>query len=227
MIARRALPLLALAALARPARAASADLALSCDTTLAPALRRAASAYKARTGVHVFVFPTSPQLIVPQLERDIQNDIVVTQTGILQQTAQAGIIAAPVEARWQNPLVIAGRPGASLDGAFAFVDGDGPALLPRLGVRPARTLGAIDTDGVAFLLSSGRAEAGLLYMTDARAHEGLAVLRPVPAAAQPPPRYAAAVTKLAQRPNPQGFVTFLAGAEATSILTAAGLERLA
>lgn len=112
----------------------------------------------------MFIFATGPGLILPQLVRDIQNDIVVTQTAIL---AQAGIIAAPVRAQWRNPLVIAGRAGAATtDGAFAVTDPspasdiDGPALLARLAIKPARTLGAVDTDKVASLLTTGAAQAG-------------------------------------------------------------------
>ena len=178
----------------------------------------------------MFIFATGPGLILPQLVRDIQNDIVVTQTAIL---AQAGIIAAPVRAQWRNPLVIAGRAGAATtDGAFAVTDPspasdiDGPALLARLAIKPARTLGAVDTDEVAFLLTTGAAQAGLLYMTDVRADARLAAIRPVPAEAQPPPLYAAAVTRLARRPNPEDFVAFLTTKEAGDILAAAGLEAI-
>ena len=110
-IGRRALPLLALAAISTPVLADTVDLAVTCDTTLAPALRKAAAAYKARSGVRVFVFPTGPGLILPQLVRDIQNDIVVTQTAILDQAVQAGVVAAAVVAQWRNPLVIAGLQG--------------------------------------------------------------------------------------------------------------------
>ena len=60
------------------------DRAVNCDTTLAPALRKVVDAYKARFGGHVFVFPTGPGLILPQLVRDIQNDIVVTQVATLR-----------------------------------------------------------------------------------------------------------------------------------------------
>ena len=157
-------------------QAAGGDLAVNCDTTLAPALRKVVDAYKARFGGHVFIFATGPGLILPQLVREIQNDIVVTQTAILEQAAQAGVIAAPVRAQWRNPLVIAGRAGAATtDGAFAVTDPspasdiDGPALLARLAIKPARTLGAVDTDEVAFLLATGAAQAGLLHMTDVRA----------------------------------------------------------
>ena len=116
-IRRRALPLLALAAVGTPALAETVDLSVTCDTTLAPALRKAAAAYRAQSGVRVFVFPTGPGLILPQLVRDIQNDIVVTQTGILDQAVQAGVVAVAVRPQWRNPLVIAGlRDEAAMTG---------------------------------------------------------------------------------------------------------------
>ena len=105
-------------------------------------------------------------------------------------------------------------------------DIDGPALLARLAIKPARTLGAVDTDEVAFLLTTGAAQAGLLHMTDVRADPRLAAVRPVPAEAQLPPLYAAAVTRLARRPNPEDFVAFLTTREAGDILVAAGLEAI-
>ncbi len=181
--------------------------------------------------MRVFVFPTGPGLILPQLVRGIQNDVVITQTTILEQAAQAGVIAATVRAQWRNPLVIAGlQDTAPTDGTFAATDPtpaadiDGPALLTRLDIKPARVIGAVDTDEVAFLLTTGAARAGLLHMTDVRADERLAVIRAVPAEAHPPLLYAATVTRLARRPNPAGFVAFLVTQEATDILTADGLE---
>jgi molybdate transport system substrate-binding protein len=230
-IRRRALPLLALAAISAPALADTVDLSVSCDTALAPALRKAAAAYRAQSSVRVFVFPTGPGLILPQLVRDIQNDIVVTQTAILDQAVQAGVVAAAVGAQWRNPLVIAGLQGQSaLTGTFAAPDPtpasdiDGPAILARLDIKPAGTLGAVDTDEVAFLLTTGAAQAGVLHMTDVRANARLAVIRPVPADVHAPLLYAASVTRLARRPNPDGFVAFLATKDATDVLTAAGLE---
>jgi hypothetical protein len=232
-IGRRTLPWLGLAALIRPASAGTPGLAVTCDTTLGPALREAAAAYKARTATHVFVFPTGPGLILPQLVRDIQNDIVVTQTSILEQAAGAGVIDNAPRAGWRNPLVIAGPRGATaLDRVFAVADAtpasdvDGPALLARLDMKPARILGAVDTDEVAFLLTTGAAQAGLLHLTDVRADDRLEVVQPVPPSAQPPLRYAACATRLASRPDPEGFVRFLA-AEGNAVLSAAGLERIA
>ncbi len=206
-------------------------LSVACDTTLAPALRKAAVAYRARTGVRVYVFPTGPGLLLPQLVRDIQNDIVVTQVAIMQQAAQAGIIAsADGGKRWRNPLVIGGLAGSNMtDGPFAVSDPspasdiDGPAILTRLGLQPARVMGAVDTDEVAFLLTTGAARAGLLHMTDVRAAPGLAVVRPLPTDIAPIV-YGASVTRLASRPDPDGFVTFLGTPEATALLRESGLE---
>jgi hypothetical protein len=39
--------------------------------------------------------------------------------------------------------------------------------------------------------------------------------------------YAASVTRLARRPNPEGFVAFLASKDATDMLAAAGMEPIA
>jgi ABC-type molybdate transport system substrate-binding protein len=226
------LPSLVLAAAAAPVRADSADLVVTCDTTLAPVLRAVGSAYAARSGVHVYVFPTGPGLIVPQLVRDIQNDIVVTQVTTLAQAERAGVIASATTGRsWRNRLVVAGARGASAtDGTLAVSDPspasdiDGPALVARLGLQPAHVLGAVDTDEVAYLVTSGAAQAGLLHMTDVRADRRLEVIREVPAQIRAPVLYAASVTHLARRPNPEGFIGFLATVEANAILTEGGLE---
>ena len=218
-------------ALAPSAHADAIGLSVACDTTLAPALRRAGAAYRQRTGARIYVFPTGPGLLLPQLERNIQNDILVSQIPILDQALQAKLIAAlPGPPHWRNPLVIAGLPGAAMDQTFAAPDPtpasdiDGPALLAKLGLKPARIIGAVDTDEVASLIDSGAAQAGLLHMTDVRADTRLTVLRVIPPDIQPLLTYAASVTRLASRPNPQAFIEFLATPEAKAVLTDAGLE---
>jgi hypothetical protein len=231
-IGRRALPLLGLAAAMAPARADTIDLALTCDTTLAPVLRRLGAAYTVQSSARVFVFPTGPGLILPQLERNIQNDILVTQMTVLDRATQQGLIADVAAARWRNPLVIAGMPGGSvLDQTLAVTDPtpasdiDGPAVLTRLGLKPRRVMGAVDGDEVAFLIANGSAQAGLLCMTDVRAH-GLEVIQSVPSDIFPPVVYRACVTRLADRPNPGGFLTFLATQDAVRALSNGGLEVL-
>ena len=50
-------------------------------------------------------------------------------------------------------------------------------------------------------------------------------MRPVPSDVPPPLIYAASVTRLARRPNPEGFVEFLATKEAKAMLTAPDWKR--
>jgi hypothetical protein len=176
------------------------------------------------------VFPTGPGLILPQLERNIQNDILVTQTPVLDQATQQGLIADVAAARWRNPLVIAALPGGSvLDQTLAVTDPtpaadiDGPAVLTRLGLKPRRVLGAVDSDEVAFLIANGSAQAGLLCMTDVRAN-GLEVIQTVPTDIFSPVVYRACITRLADRPNPGGFLAFLGTQAAVRVLSDGGLE---
>jgi len=221
-----------------PARADLAnttDLALHCDTTLGPALRTVAAAYAARNGVNVNIFPTAPGLLLPQLQREVQNDVLVTQLPIMQRAAQAGIVASDTPLKpWRDRLVIAGlrdAPAVTPDTPVAVTDPspaadmDSEMILLRMNLHSTPALGAIDTSGVAFLLTSGAARAGLLHMTDVRADPRLAVLQPVPDEFAPPLLYAAAVTKLSWRRNPAAFVAFLNGSEATALLAASGLEK--
>lgn len=232
-IGRRSLTMLGLAAAVPPARADTTDLAVTCDTTLAPALGKVGAAYTARTSVRVFVFPTGPGLILPQLQRDIQNDILVTQLPILERAAADGRIASATHGlHWRNQFVIAGlQRSSALDQSFAATDPtpaseiDGPAIVARLGLSPARFIGAVDTDEVVLLLTTGVAQAGLLHMTDVRADTRLSVIRPVPSDVQPSPVYSVAVTRLAQRPNPEGFLAFLTSPAAAMLLSESGLER--
>ena len=222
-------------AVASGARAATTDLVLACDTTLGPAMTDAAKVFAGRSGVQIHVFPTSPGLILPQLAREVQNDIVVTQVDLLRNAVKAGLVEPGADrGHWRNRLVLAAatghQPAALTDGAVASSDLtpasglDGPAVLARLGLRPALAMGALDTHEVAFQLVTGAARVGLVYLTDVRADTRLAVLAPVADSAYPPIVYAAAVTRLARRPNPDAFVTFLASPEATALLARHGLE---
>jgi molybdate transport system substrate-binding protein len=52
----------------------------------------------------------------------------------------------------------------------------------------------------------------------------LDIIRPVPDDAYPPLVYAAAVSRLARRPNPDAFVNFLGTEDASTVLRNYGLE---
>jgi molybdate transport system substrate-binding protein len=208
------------------------DLALTCDAPAAPAVMAAAKAYRARSGVRVRLFPTAPGLILPQLEREIQNDIILTRIATIEQAEQAGLVAPGQRVgNWRNRLVTAAAiPEAGPEGSFAVPDLtpgsdiDGIAILQRLGTSPARILGVIDTGAVAWTLVNGAARQGLLHQTEAMADQRLRILTAVPDDASPPILYAAAVTKLARRGNPAAFTAFLVSPEGQAVLHTAGLE---
>ncbi len=218
------------------AHAATTDLVVTCDTTLARPLRAVADAFRARAGVTAHIFSTPPGLILPQLEREVQNDIVVTRLERFSRATESGIVAAGAarSVGWRNRLVLAARRGAppsSLNAVSVAVcdptpgsDVDGPTVLSTAGLSPKSIIGAIDTDEVLFLLASGATPVGLLHTTDLSADPALAVFAKVPDEAYPPIVYGAAVTRLASRPNPEAFVRFLADDAATVILNEHGLE---
>jgi ABC-type molybdate transport system substrate-binding protein len=179
----------------------------------------------------VHVFPTAPGLIQPQLGRDVQIDIVVTQAAALDRLAGSGLLAGDARSgMWRDRLVIAERDGAAGEagsGSFAVSELpaasgiDGADIAERLGVAPASRISAIDTEEVAFLLVSGAARSGLLFLTDVRADPRLRVIRPVEVA---PVMFAAAVTKGASRPDPAAFVRFLDTPRVAQALSDSGLE---
>src|SRR4051794_27924493 len=105
-----AVPLVAVGSLAA---AETTDLSLACDTAAAPAIQRAADMFRARTGVRVFVHATAPALLLPQLERTIQNDILVTTPARLDLAEQKGLVQPGGRTRsWRNRLVIATAPSS-------------------------------------------------------------------------------------------------------------------
>ena len=222
-----AVPLLAIAT---GAAAATTDLALTCDTAAAPAILRAAQVFASRTGVQVRIHPTAPGLVLPQMRREIQNDILITTPANLDQAEQEGLVQPGGRTGpWRNRLVIAAAQSpAGPDKSFAAPDPtpgsdiDGPAIAQRLGLTA--TLGVIDTAAVAWLLTNAGARQGLLHQTEVVANPGIQVLAPVPDTAWPPILYAATVTKLARRPDPGAFVAFLGSTEGLAALRAAGLE---
>jgi ABC-type molybdate transport system substrate-binding protein len=233
----RAFPAAAVLAAVPHAKAAAAtdELVLACDTTLGPAMRAVGTAYANATGQRVNVFPTGPGLILPQLERQVQNDVVVTRRTTLDAAVQAGIVQnAAARGLWRNQVVIAARRVTPIDPDKPVVaadptpasDMDGPAILARLGLPLASVLGVIDTDTVAALVLDGTARAGLMHMTDVVAHPDLGVMHFVRDDVQRPIAYAAAVTTLARRPNPDRLVAFLLTSRAAAMLSALGLETL-
>ena len=217
------------------AASSTTDLAVSCDTAAAAAVRAAGAAYRGRTGVRIRVFPTPPGLLLAQLEREIQNDIIVTQLGTIAQAERQGLVQPGDRAGpWRNKLVTASaKRAAGPEGSFVVPDAtpgsdiDGAAILQRLGPLPAVVLGVVDTGAVAWTLGNGGARQGLLHHTEVVADARLQAVSVVPDDAWPPILYAATITKLARRGDPAAFIGFLASQDGLSVLQAAGLESVA
>lgn len=235
----QSLPLLSLVA-AKPQNSGgtvtTTDLVLNCDTATAPALARAADRFHEAVGVRVRIFPTSPGLLIPQLARKVQNDLLFTQGTIMEAAAAAGLIAGEAAGAWRNRLVLAARSGmgeAALKGRIAVpdptpaADVDGPEVIRALQLGERAILGVLDTDEVAFLLDRSEAEAGLLHASDLPHRPSLEAVRPVPDEVAAPLAYRVAVTTLARRPDPQAFVDFLLSAPGRAALSAQGLEAAA
>jgi molybdate transport system substrate-binding protein len=208
------------------------DLAVTCDTAAAPAVKAAGTAYRLKTGVRIRVFPTSPGLVLPQLERQIQNDVIVTRIAVIDQAEKAGLVAPGGRVGpWRNRLVTAAaKQPQGPENSFVVPDPspasdiDGEAILQRLGVTRVKVFGVIDTGAVAWTLANGGARLGLLHQTEVVANNRLQAVSPVPDAAWPPILYAATVTKLAYRGDPAAFVAFLGSPEGQTVMQAAGLE---
>jgi molybdate transport system substrate-binding protein len=211
---------------------ATTDLAVTCDSAAAPAVIAAGTAYRARTGVRVRVFPTAPGLVLPQIEREIQNDIIVTQIATIEQAEKEGLVQPGGRVGpWRNRLVkAAAKEPAGPEGSFAVPDPspasdiDGVLILQRIGMVSAPVLGVIDTGAVAWTLVNGVARQGLLHQTEVVADDRLLAVSPVPDEAWPPILYAATVTKLARWSDPAGFTAFLGSAEGQMGMRSAGLE---
>ncbi|HBK08685.1 MAG TPA: molybdenum ABC transporter substrate-binding protein [Acetobacteraceae bacterium] len=217
----------------RAAAGTTTDLAVSCDAAAEPAVIAAGLAFRQKTGVRVRVFPTEQGLLLPQIERQIQNDIIVTQLSTIDQAEREGLVEPGKRVGpWRNRLVIAAA-ATGQAGVFAVPDAspasdiDGFAILRKLGTTTGKVIGVLDTGAVAWTLVNGGARQGLLHQTEVLADDRLRALIAVPDEAWPPILYGATVTKLARRGDPAAFVAFLADPEGQAVLLAAGLEAVA
>jgi hypothetical protein len=228
-----------------PAQAGVPDVVAYCE----PALRHAVTEAGRDFGHPVHVFCSPPPQMLAQLERTVQNDVLITQPAPMDEATRRGLIVAPTRAAIGGTvlvLVLAGRAGrtgtVSADpaaiaaflgpqGRLAVSDPtpaatiDGAAILDSLGWSSAlagRVTGAANERDVAFLVATGAARLGLLTLAELRADPRLALAARLPGAA--PVAYEAAVSKLAKSPNAAAFVAHLRAAATVARLRAAGLE---
>ncbi|HLB97956.1 MAG TPA: substrate-binding domain-containing protein [Acetobacteraceae bacterium] len=215
-----------------PARAAAPDVIVYGDPTLRHALLDVGARFTAQTGVPVHVFAAPPTLILAQLRHQVWNDVVVTQAPWMDRAEQVGVIAKDTRTgAWRNTLVLARAAGVTpANDTVAVTDPtpaasvDGPAVLAAMGGPAAHFQGVANTAEVAFLLDTGAAAQGLVYLTDVRADPELSIAGPVADTAYTPIVYAAAISTLTHSPNAHAFLDYLASAAAIEVLRADGLE---
>lgn len=225
----------ALAVAATTSQAATSWYPMACEPPLVPALRVASDAFVAASGIRVFVLPTSSTLLLPQLARFVQSDLVMARADLVDALAAQGHRGegAP-RPHFRGRLVLAGRQGAdkaaALAGRVAVTDPlpgathDDRAILASLGSAPKAVQGAVDTRDVAFLVASGAVDAGIVHLSEVRADPNLIVLADIPAEAAPPIDYIATTTQTPRRPLPEQFVTFLISPEGAALMSRFGLE---
>lgn len=192
-----------------------------CDPTLAPLMRSVGAPYE------VAVLSAPASLMLAQITRHTHNDVLFTLSDAMDQAvAQALVVPGTRADGFGNTLVLAslaGWRGKVAAARVAVTDPtpaaslDGRAVLAANHFSPAAVLGAANTGDVAFLVLTGAAELGLVYLTDVKAEPRLRVVQRLIG----PVAYSAAVNAHAYSPNAQGFISLLRSSR--GVLQAGGL----
>ena len=247
-----AMPAVALVPVRAKAKFVNApDVVVFCDPPLRQPLHRLGALFRGRTGVPVRVLCAAGAIMAAQLERNERDDIFISLQPIVRQLAASGLVFPQMPAGiWRNRLAFArkgaGAPAATPDTLPALLGAatsdnqgrlgapdpsgnaivDTPALLRRLGLEQAlagRVTGEIDTGAVAWLLEHDQVGLGLVLETDARSF-GFSVAAAIPDEAYTAVRYQTAFSKHVLSRNANGFMQFLASAEARASLADSGLK---
>jgi ABC-type molybdate transport system substrate-binding protein len=204
----------------------AAGVTVFCDPTLAPVVRQVG----AQAGYEVAVLSAPAPLMVQQILRHTRNDVLFTRSDAMDQAQGLALVVAATRVDgFSAPLAVAtlqGWSGALGAARVAVTDAtvesaglDGRAVLRAGGIAAGAVQGAANTGDVAFLVTSGAADAGLVYLTDVKADARLKV---VAVLSGPGQAYSVAVNAHAVGPNAQAFVNLLRGSGA--VLQAGGLN---
>lgn len=229
--------------------AAASDVVIYCDPTLTATMRAVGRSFTAQRKAPVQVFSAPPPLMLAQLAHETQDDVLTTLRSAMDEAVAKGLVKPETSVgAWRNRLVIGRRVREAIsavaadptsvmkllgNGRFASPDPsnattiDGPQIIADAGLQQVldgHLIGAANTADVAFLLTSGAARLGLLYMTDVRSQPSLAVAATLPDASYAPIVYVAAASSKAKSPNLKPFLDLIRTPEASNILQAGGLE---
>ena len=216
------------------------NVTVFCDPALAPALRALDAGSRKRIGTPVAVLCAPAPLMLAQIERHARNDVLFTLSTAMDEAARRQLVKPETRIDgWQNPLVLAVRKGGAPVSAAALAGWlagrkvavtdptvlaglDGRAVLAANNLRPASMTGVADTGDAAFLVATGAADAGLVYLSDVRGNPKLAVLASL--AADPAlTQLSGAVNAKAVSPKASEFLVFMRDGAGDS-LRAAGLD---
>jgi molybdate transport system substrate-binding protein len=214
-----------------------------CDPTLRPAMRALDPISRAQAGAPVSVLSAPAMSMLAQLQRHTRNDVLITLSVAMDQAVQLQLVRpetrvdgfsnplvlARLSARGTMPVAPAGLPALLAGAKLAVTDDtvasglDGRAVLSANGLTPSgQIMGAATTTDVAFLITTGAADIGLVYLTDVKADPRLMVLAPLnadPALTI----YSGAVNAKAVSPNAQAVLNVMRGTAGSTALRAAGL----
>jgi len=214
-----------------------AGVTVFCDPTLRPAF----AALDGMGGLQVAALCAPAPLMLAQITRHTRDDVLFTLSTAMDQAVAAKLVRPETRVDgFCNTLVLAGLadrttppPSRALLAALlavarvAVTDAtiasglDGRAVLAGNNLMAPRLLGGANTGDVAFLVTTGAADLGLMYMTDVKADPRLAVIATLNADPKLT-NYAAAVNAKAVSPNALSFLNSLRG-PAAATLRAAGL----
>jgi molybdate transport system substrate-binding protein len=226
-----------------PANNIPPGVTVFCDPTLRPAMRSLDPISRAQAGAPVSVLSAPAMSMLAQIQRHTRNDVLFTLSAAMDQALQLQLVRPGTRVDgFSNPLVLAtlssnstapvnkaGLLSALSDGRLAVTDNtvasglDGRAVLSADGLPTGRVIGAATTADVVFMLTTGAADVGLVYLTDVKAEPRLTVLAMLgadPALTQ----YSGAVNAKAVSPNAQAFLDVMRSAAGSTRLRAAGLE---
>jgi molybdate transport system substrate-binding protein len=244
--------LLCAASLVAPAIAHARDLVVYGEPTLQRALKSIGSLWQARSGTRVNVFVAPTDLSYAQIDRGARCDVIFALAGAAtEEAARNNIIqAATVERVLRNSLVLIGTEASAQSDkdaspadlarliagkrlAIANPDRDAAGtyavgLLRKVGIvvddRNKAAAVAESAAGVVDMLTTGKAQLGIVYATDATA--GFKVVARLPVPDRPPLDYV-----MAQARDPASdtrpFMAFLKSAEARAAFESAGLTSIA
>jgi ABC-type molybdate transport system substrate-binding protein len=219
--------------------ASSGGVTVFCDPTLKPAML----GLSGLGGFGIYPLCAPGPLMVAQIIRHTRNDVLFAlNTSMDDAVAEGLVVPASRRGGFTNNLVLATRSGnitpppdqpglqtLLAKARVAVTDNtpasnlDGRALLAANNLTAQNLQGAANTGDVSYLVTTGAADIGLMYLTDVQADARLTVLASLTA----PPAltgYAAAVNAKAVSPNAQALINLMQSPNGIARLNAAGVK---